>query len=117
MITALDLPGGQDLFIIFTHPAYRRKGVGQSLLSWGVEQADNLDYELFLEATPYGRPLYEKNGLVYIEEYANHPQTGDPDEAWKGVDRKVGSFTFWLMKRPALGMATADEKTKLVAEN
>ncbi|KAJ0115044.1 hypothetical protein J7T55_001452 [Diaporthe amygdali] len=88
------------LFIIFTHPDYRRKGVGQLFMDWGFEKAEELGFDFYLDSTPYGRPLYEANGFSYIEENINHPQTDSPDEAWKEVEEKVGPFTFWLMWKP-----------------
>ncbi|KAI0384886.1 acyl-CoA N-acyltransferase [Hypomontagnella monticulosa] len=91
------------LFIIFTHPDYRRKGVGQQFMDWGMKKADEMGVDFFLDSTPYGRPLYEANGFVYIEENVNIPVTDTPDEKWKEVEEKVGPFTFWLMWRPVGG--------------
>lgn len=34
-----------DLFIIFTHPEYRRKGVGQQFMDWGFDKAEELGFE------------------------------------------------------------------------
>ncbi|KAK7738453.1 hypothetical protein SLS53_005972 [Cytospora paraplurivora] len=87
------------LFIIFTHPDYRRKGVGQQFMDWGLKKADELQYDFYLDSTPYGRPLYEANGFIYLKENVNHPETDNPDEAWKQIEEKVGPFTFWLMVR------------------
>ncbi|CAJ2500591.1 Uu.00g034440.m01.CDS01 [Anthostomella pinea] len=83
------------LFIIFTHPDYRRRGVGQQFMDWGIKEADKLGSEFFLDSTPYGRPLYEANGFVYVEENVNVPHREDPDETWKKLADKVGPFTFW----------------------
>jgi hypothetical protein len=69
-------------------------------MDWGMQKADNLRYDIFLESTPHGRPLYEANGFIHLEEFVTHPQTKDPDEKWKEIDEKVGPFTFWLMCRP-----------------
>ncbi|KAK9776460.1 putative N-acetyltransferase domain-containing protein [Seiridium cardinale] len=91
------------LFIVFTHPDYRRKGVGQQFMDWGIKKADEMGVEFFLDSTPYGRPLYEANGFEYIEENVNIPVTEAPDEEWKAVEDKVGPFTFWLMWRPVSG--------------
>ncbi|TGO17540.1 hypothetical protein BTUL_0016g00030 [Botrytis tulipae] len=87
------------LHIVFTHPDYRRKGVGQQFMNWGMKKADELGYEFLLDATPYGRPLYDVNGFVYVEENITHPQTDTPDKEWKDIDERVGPFTFWLMRR------------------
>lgn len=100
-----------DLFIIFTRAEYRRKGVGQQIMNWGFDKADELGYDFFLDATPYGRPLYEANGFTYIEENLNHPQTDEPDEKWKEIEEKVGPFTFWLMWKP-IGAIREGKTTK-----
>ncbi|KAI3327524.1 acyl-CoA N-acyltransferase [Xylariaceae sp. AK1471] len=103
------------LFIIFTHPDYRRKGVGQQFMDWGIKTADEMNVDLFLDSTPYGRPLYEANGFEYIEENVNIPvaDTDTPDDSWKEIEKKVGPFTFWLMRRPAKGISL--EKSNLKA--
>ncbi|KAJ8132518.1 hypothetical protein O1611_g1100 [Lasiodiplodia mahajangana] len=87
------------LFIIFTHPEYRRKGVGQQFIDWGVNKSTEMGLDIYLDSTPYGRPLYEANEFEYIEENVNIPTTENPDAAWKEIEKKVGPFTFWLMRR------------------
>ncbi|KAI1424923.1 acyl-CoA N-acyltransferase [Xylaria sp. FL1777] len=91
------------LFNIFTHPEYRRRGVGQQIMDWGMKQADALELELFLDATPHGKPLYEKNGFICIEENVTNVKTDNPDGKWKEMEDQIGSFTFWLMWRPVGG--------------
>jgi len=94
-----------DLFIIFTHPDYRRQGVGQQFMDWGLKKADELGFDFYLDSTPYGRLLYEANGFRYIEENVNIPVAeGTTDEKWKEMEEKVGPFTFWLMWRPVNGI-------------
>ncbi|GAW13466.1 hypothetical protein ANO14919_028520 [Xylariales sp. No.14919] len=98
------------LFIIFTHPQYRRKGVGQQFMDWGIKKADEKGVDFYLDSTPYGRPLYEANGFAYIEENINIPTTENPDEKWKEVENKVGPFTFWLMWRPFGGKKSLESQ-------
>ncbi|KAI0472262.1 acyl-CoA N-acyltransferase [Xylaria cf. heliscus] len=91
------------LFIIFTHPDYRRKGVGQQFINWGIKKSTEMNLDIYLDSTPYGRPLYEVNDFEYIEENLNIPETEDPDDSWREISEKVGPFTFWLMRRPVSG--------------
>ncbi|KAI2625648.1 hypothetical protein GGR54DRAFT_637427 [Hypoxylon sp. NC1633] len=91
------------LFILFTHPKYRRRGSAQRVLDWGIKKADELGLELFLDATPMGRPLYEKNGLVLIKKNVIAPQTDNPGDAWREIETRVGSSTHYLMWPPAGG--------------
>ncbi|KAJ6524974.1 hypothetical protein B0H19DRAFT_971566, partial [Mycena capillaripes] len=53
---------------ILTHPEYRRRGVRQMCMEWGMKMADELGLEVFLSAGEHGRALYEANGLVYFQE-------------------------------------------------
>ncbi|KAH8779968.1 hypothetical protein F5883DRAFT_540965 [Diaporthe sp. PMI_573] len=108
MITQYDAPRAEAaqkphvyLFVLFTHPDYRRKGVGQQLLNWGVEKADELRLDIFLDSTSPGRPLYEANGFSYLQENHIRPKKDHADHQWQEVEKKVGAITFWPMKRPA----------------
>jgi GNAT superfamily N-acetyltransferase len=92
-----------DLFIIYTHPEYRRKGVGQQFMDWGMKKADEMGLEMFLDSTPVGRPLYEANQFIMVKENIIIPQTDSPDEAWKELEKQTGPVPFYLMWRPAGG--------------
>lgn len=37
------------------------------LLKWGAEEADRLGLESYLEASPEGKPLYEKTGFITVD--------------------------------------------------
>ncbi|KAI0112241.1 acyl-CoA N-acyltransferase [Nemania sp. FL0031] len=100
------------LFNVFTHPDYRRRGIGQQVMDWGMKRADELGLELFLDATPPGKPLYEANGFLFVEENVTSVTTDDPDEKWNEMNDKIGSFTFWLMWRPAGGKYEAGKTAK-----
>ncbi|TGJ81244.1 hypothetical protein E0Z10_g7523 [Xylaria hypoxylon] len=104
------------LFIIFTSPAYRRRGVAQQFMSWGMNKADELGVEMFLDATPVGKPLYEANQFACIKENIIIPETETPDEAWKKIDSQVGTVTFHLMWRPIHGNYV-EGKTMLPGNN
>ncbi|KAF3020623.1 hypothetical protein E8E14_011680 [Neopestalotiopsis sp. 37M] len=91
------------LFNVFVHPDYRRRGIGQQVMDWGVKKADEMGLDFFLDATAMGRPLYEKNGFIYVEENVTKPTMDSPDETWKEMEKKVPPFTFWLMWRPVGG--------------
>ncbi|KAI1412052.1 acyl-CoA N-acyltransferase [Hypoxylon sp. FL1857] len=91
------------LFIIFTHPNYRRKGVAQQFMSWGMKKADEMGVEMFLDATPVGKPLYGANGFVSVKENIIIPQIENPDQAWKEIAERIGPVPFDLMWRPAGG--------------
>lgn len=106
----------QDLFNVFVLPEFRRRGIGQQFLDWGMSKADELGLEFFLDATPPGKPLYEANGFVIVEENVTAPTKDNPDEKWKQMEEKVSPFTFWLMWRP-VGGKYEDGKTVKPWEN
>ncbi|KAF4630639.1 hypothetical protein G7Y89_g7493 [Cudoniella acicularis] len=43
-----------------TDPAYQRRGAASMLVKWGLEMADSLNGEAYLEATEFGKPVYKK---------------------------------------------------------
>ena len=60
------------LELICTRPEGRGMGAGRELVRWGVERADREDKgeracEMYLEASPQGRPLFEKFGFRVVE--------------------------------------------------
>ncbi|EAS30278.3 GNAT family acetyltransferase [Coccidioides immitis RS] len=80
----LDAPRGKMarrphlyLNVAFTLPAYRRHGVATMLVDWGIQKADSMGLECWLDASDSGRPVYEKKGFIYIMDQALDP---DMDE-------------------------------------
>jgi GNAT superfamily N-acetyltransferase len=51
------------LGIIATEPGEGRRGAGKMLMRWGVERADEVGMEMFLEASPMGVGLYRGFGF------------------------------------------------------
>lgn len=91
------------LFILFTHADYRRRGIGQKFMNWGMAKADEMGVEMFLDSTPMGKPLYEANGFIELEKNVIIPRTNNPDDAWKATEKKIGHSTWFLMWRPPGG--------------
>ena len=79
-----------DLRLLHTDPAHKRRGAGSMILRWGAEEADRLGLESYLEASPEGKPLYEKSGFVGVDDF-----TVDMSQ-WGGPE----SHTTVLMRRP-----------------
>lgn len=64
-----DIMGGQPyilLHMLAVRPSHHRRGIGGMHLSWGDEKADELGLPLYLEASPMGRPLYERHGYEKV---------------------------------------------------
>jgi GNAT superfamily N-acetyltransferase len=91
------------LNIIFTHPDYRRRGVAELLLEWGIKRADELGLEIWLDSTVYGVPLYKKHGFQVVKENNINPQTENPDDDWRKIEEDLLPITLWSMWRPIRG--------------
>lgn len=57
-----------ELEAILVHPDYQRKGIAKRLLAWGIEEAERLGVDLWLQATEEGRPVYERAGFQPLRE-------------------------------------------------
>ncbi|KAI0395129.1 hypothetical protein F5Y17DRAFT_465942 [Xylariaceae sp. FL0594] len=84
------------LYIIFTVPAYRRKGVAQKFMSWGMSKADELGVEMF-----FGRK-YSWDATNLIAPKADTPEL-TTREGWKKMEGLVRPVTLRLMWRPVNG--------------
>lgn len=88
-------------------PAARNQGLGSILMQWGIEQADRLGLEGFIEGSDLGRPLYEKNGFRQICE--THPDispnTDSDSVEWEALRKYYlpDGMHFHAMWRPAKG--------------
>jgi GNAT superfamily N-acetyltransferase len=82
------------LDMCFVHPEWQGRGVGKLLVKWGTEKADELGLKGFVEASPLGRPLYEKFGFVVDEHVLL--KGGSVKEEWR--DYIVPEY-YW-MERP-----------------
>ena len=79
-----------SLDILTIDPKYQRRGVGNELVKWGTNQADELGVDAVVESSVYGKGLYEKHGYVFIKDV----QMRGPDR-WRGRD--AGAFA-WLVR-------------------
>jgi len=94
------------LNILFTAPDHRRRGVATMLLDWGLATAKDLGLEFWLNATPIGKPLYEKHGFEVVQKIVLAPKCHHPDEKWKRMEKEIGEVTFYTMWLPKEGLIT-----------
>ena len=92
-----------DLNILFVHPDFRRKGIGEMMLESGINQADELGVEMWLDATACGVPLYKQHGFQVASENKLCPQTERPDDEWKKIEQELMPLSMWPMWRPRGG--------------
>ncbi|KAL9102560.1 MAG: hypothetical protein Q9163_002310 [Psora crenata] len=84
------------LDILVVDPGCQRRGAGRMLVKWGTAIADQMKVQAVVEATDYGRPLYESEGFNYV-----YHHVVDLPEKWAGRDRQK----FIWMVRPVKGGA------------
>lgn len=53
------------LDILTVDPAHQRKKVGDALVKWGINKADELGLDAIVESSVFGKGLYEKNGFIF----------------------------------------------------
>lgn len=93
--------GSSLTYISYSHiqTDYRRQGISQQLISWGLEHADRLCLDIFPDSTPPGRPLYEANDFTYVQESVIHLRADEKDKSSGALETSMGGFTFCpLMK-------------------
>ncbi|KAM3071211.1 hypothetical protein ACMFMF_007682 [Clarireedia jacksonii] len=83
---------------------FRRMGLADMILDWGINKAKDMGVEMWLDATVYGVPLYKKHGFVVVNENSLSPEaTGEVSEEWKKIDKELSPMIMWQMWRPAEG--------------
>ncbi|KAK2749523.1 hypothetical protein FQN55_003220 [Onygenales sp. PD_40] len=89
------------LELINTSPEFERQGHGSRMMKWGTERADAENAKMFLEATPTGKPMYERHGFKAVEvlrvKLADYGVDGEGDED--------GYVVFTIMVREPRGGA------------
>ncbi|KAJ5097716.1 GNAT family acetyltransferase [Penicillium angulare] len=59
--------GYMSLGSFFTAPRHRKKGLGNLLMEWGVERADEMGLDIWIEAVPSAVPFYERHGFSQLK--------------------------------------------------
>jgi predicted N-acetyltransferase YhbS len=54
------------LAILCVNPKFQRRGVGAALVDWGLTHARARGEKAYLEASPFGKPLYIKKGFKVV---------------------------------------------------
>jgi len=90
------------LEVLATRPAWQGKGAAGKLMRWGLEKADEGGKDVYLEASPDGKPIYEHFGFREAERLVVDLEGRDP----VGVGEK--EFVEVMMVKPG--------KAKILAE-
>jgi len=92
------------LEICFTRPKYRRQGLGRLLMDWGIQSADKLGFESYIDASEMGAILYEKCGFVspgWV--HIKAPENSEPSARWKELKEMWLPLEFMPQWRPVGG--------------
>ena len=89
---------------MFVHPAHRRRGAGRLLMGWGVEMAQEKGFEVFVEGTDLGRPLYEAFGLTVMSVAHLDAYERNMSDEWRKLEREILPMHFYFMWKPAEGV-------------
>ena len=83
---------------------HQRKGVGRLLVNWGIQKADELDIECFVEATDAGRMLYQKFGFTKLMKVLVDAENGDEKRHEMIKKLTPQPVKYWAMWRPKGGI-------------
>ncbi|KAL2844834.1 acyl-CoA N-acyltransferase [Aspergillus pseudoustus] len=97
------------LHIAFTHPSYRRRGLGKMFMEWGVRIADERGLECWLDATEFGVPLYELFGfhaicMNRVKPVPERDLSPEEREEWEHYEKTLLPIDATVMWRPPKGV-------------
>ena len=86
------------------------------IMRWGLQKADEMGVEFWLDATVRGKPLYESHGFGSVLKNVLTVDNSGANEGWKRLDRVMNEdpMTMWVMWRPIGGVFEVDEKGERV---
>lgn len=90
----------------FTIPEYRKRGIGNLLMEWGLKRASEKGLEALIEAAPPAVPFYERHAFMSMETTHLDPQrpVGLSEEEfaeWDDTAKSILPITAIVMCRPA----------------
>lgn len=69
------------LWLLATHPDFRRRGAGTMLCNWGMEKAKEKGHPITVLASPMGKQLYMELGYRFLGSV--HCQVDDEEELFE----------------------------------
>ena len=89
-------------------PSHRGRGVGNLLMAWGVQKAEELGYQSWMEATETGRGLYEKFGYQVLFKVSFDDRRDKPSGQWRKLQHELTPEPFYAMWRPVKSQCFED---------
>ncbi|KAJ8118230.1 hypothetical protein OPT61_g738 [Boeremia exigua] len=90
------------------HPAHRLCGIGSLLMKSGIEKADSLNLECWLEGSSMGKPLYEKFGFQSLLRLAFDTDKSNASDEWRKCAHEMTPAAIFAMWRPRRGVWRLD---------
>lgn len=85
-------------------PTHRRRGAASLMMQWGVSRADEMDLDMFVEASWYGSQVYRRFGFEYVDEFKlKRPKRREGDGEWDELERRHPFEGEWLERRKEKG--------------
>jgi GNAT superfamily N-acetyltransferase len=100
--TILTLPSALNWMSV--HPSHRRKGLASYVMQWGVDKADELGMECYLEASAMGQKLYERFAFGSLMRLSYDMNRADADDTWRRLEHELTPPPFTIMWRPPMGI-------------
>lgn len=111
--TAAIIPYGEDvawISMVLTRKAWRRQGLGVTLLKTCIAEIEAQDRTAFLDATPDGEPIYRNLGFEPVESFTR----------WQGVGAGLSVVASHPLVDPAaidaVNIAFGSERTPLLED-
>lgn len=82
---------------LFTDPPFEKRGMGTALVTYGNQIADEASLPIFLQASPYGFPVYAKHGFETVHFLDVDLREWAPNA--KANDKGYGNYRFRYMMR------------------
>ncbi|KAL4925688.1 putative GNAT family acetyltransferase [Aspergillus undulatus] len=101
------------LHIAFTHPTHRGMGLSTLFMEWGLRRADEKGLQTWLDASEFGRPVYERWGFTNVLSNPVIPVLDPQREAdmsleereeWRVCERVMLPIEYTLMVRDRKGV-------------
>lgn len=82
---------------LFTEPAFQRRGMGNALVQFGNQVADQASLPIFLQGSPFGYPIYAKHDFKTVQYLDVDLREWAPGA--KSSDKGYGNYRFRYMLR------------------
>ncbi|KAL9086926.1 MAG: hypothetical protein Q9165_006932 [Trypethelium subeluteriae] len=94
---------------LFTDPPFQRQGMGNALVQYGNQRADELGLPIFLQGSPFGYPIYKKHGFEILQYLDVDLREWAPNA--ENNDKGYGNYRFRYMLRLPLTLLPKDTST------